>query len=47
MRLTVRSLDSTTVKAPPDGAGALKKRAASHWQKARRVDHHTTFGCRN
>ena len=46
VRMEVLSLDSTTVKVHPDGAGALKKRAASHRQKPRRLGHKDTSGCR-
>ena len=32
IRVEAFSLDSTSVKVHPDGTGALKKRATSHWQ---------------
>ncbi len=40
------SIDSTSIKAHPDGTGAQKKRSASHRQIARRMDHQASSGCR-
>ena len=39
-------LDSTSVKVHPDGTGALKKRSASDWKIARRMEHQNSSGCR-
>ena len=46
IRIEAVSLDSTIVKVHPDGTGALKKRTASHWQVAWRLDHQDSYGCR-
>jgi transposase len=46
LRIDAFSLDSTSVKVHPDGTGVLKKRTASHWQVARRMDHQDSSGCR-
>jgi transposase len=46
IKLEAVSLDSTMVKVHPDGTGALKKRAASHRQIARGMDHQDPSGCR-
>ena len=40
------SLDSTIVKVHPEGTGALKKRTASHRQVPRRMEHQSSYGCR-
>jgi transposase len=39
-------LDSTTIKVHPDGTGALKKRAASHWPLPGWLHHQNSSGCR-
>ena len=39
IKIEAFSLDSTSVKAHPDGTGAEKKRPASHWQVPRRLEH--------
>ena len=39
-------LDSTSVKAHPDGAGALKKRPAIHRQVPGGMEHRDSYGCR-
>jgi hypothetical protein len=39
-------LDSTSIKVHPDGTGALKKRATSHWAFPRWMHHQDSFGCR-
>ena len=46
IRIEAFSLDSTSVKVHPDGTGALKKRAASHRQIPRRMEHQDSYGCR-
>jgi transposase len=46
IRIEALALDSTTVKVHPDGTGALKKRTASDWQIAWRMDRQDSSGCR-
>ena len=46
VKLEVASMDSTVVKAHPDGTGALKKRSPSRRQVPRRLDHQDSYGCR-
>ena len=46
IRIEAFSLDSTSVKVHPDGTGALKKRAAGHWEIPRRMEHQDSYGCR-
>ncbi len=46
IRIEAVSMDSTIVKAHPDGTGALKKRSASDRQIPRRMDHQDSYGCR-
>jgi transposase len=46
IKLEAVSLDSTSIKVHPDGTGALKKRASSHRQKPRRMEHQGAYGCR-
>ena len=47
IKIEAMSLDSTTIKVHPDGAGALKKkRPASHRQVPRRMEHKNSYGCR-
>ncbi|AGU51319.1 putative transposase, IS4/5 family [Variovorax paradoxus B4] len=46
IRIEVVSLDSTIVKAHPDGTGALKKRPPVDRKIQRRVDHQDSYGCR-
>src|ERR1700690_204675 len=46
IKLEAVCLDSPSVKGHPDGTGALKKRAASHRQVARRMEHQDSYGCR-
>ena len=45
-KIEVGSLDSTSIKVHPDGTGALKKRAASHWAFSRRTHDQDSSGCR-
>jgi transposase len=46
IRVEAISLDSTIVKAHPDGTGGLKKRSTSHRQIKGRMDHQNSYGCR-
>jgi len=46
IKVEVCSLDSTSVKVHPDGAGALKKRSAGHWTFPRRTYNQESHGCR-
>lgn len=46
IRIEAVSLDSTTVKVHPDGAGALKKRLPVHRKIPGRMDHQDSSGCR-
>ncbi len=39
-------LDSTTIKAHPDGTGALKKRPPGHWPFPGRMHRQKSSGCR-
>jgi transposase len=46
IKIEAVSLDSTSIKAHPDGTGALKKRTAGHRQVPRRMEHQDSSGCR-
>jgi len=46
IRIEAVSLDSTSIKVHPDGAGALKKRPAVHRQIPWRMEHQDSYGCR-
>lgn len=46
LKIEAFSLDLTSVKVHPDGTGALKKRSASDWKIARRMEHQNSSGCR-
>lgn len=46
IKIEAVSLDSTSIKVHPDGAGALKKGAAIHRQVPRWVEHQGSYGCR-
>ena len=48
VRIKIESvaLDSTVVKAHPDGTGPLNKGLADHLQVPPRLDHQDTYGCR-
>jgi hypothetical protein len=46
IRIEAVSRDSTIVKVHPDGTGALKQRTASHRQISRRMEHQSSYGCR-
>jgi hypothetical protein len=46
IKIEAFSLDSTSVKAHPDGTGALKKRTASHRKISRQLEHQDSSGCR-
>ena len=46
IKIEAFALDSTSIKVHPDGTGALKKRASSHRQVARRMEHQGSSGCR-
>jgi hypothetical protein len=41
-RITVISLDSSSVKAHPDGTGALKKRGTGSGEVPGRIEHENT-----
>ena len=45
-RIEAVSLDSTTVKVNPDGAGALEKQPPAHREVPGRMDHQNSSGCR-
>ena len=44
IKIEVVNLDSTSIKVHPDGTGARKKRAASHRQEPRRLEHQGSSG---
>lgn len=46
IKLEAVSQDSTSIKAHPDGTGALKKRTAIHRQVLRGMEHQGSSGCR-
>ena len=46
IRVECPGLDSTLVKVHPDGTGASKKGAASHWEISWRMEHQDPSGCR-
>jgi transposase len=46
IKIEAVSLDSTIVKDHPDGTGALKKRPPSDRQIPRRLEHKSSYGCR-
>lgn len=46
IKIEAVSLDSTSIKVHPDGAGALKKRPTGHRQISRRLEHQDSYGCR-
>jgi transposase len=46
IRIESASLDSTSIKVHPDGAGALKKRPAIHREIPRRTHDQGSSGCR-
>lgn len=46
IRVERLGLDSTSVKVHPYGTGAPKKRASSHRQVPRGMEHQGSYGCR-
>jgi transposase len=46
IKIEAVSLDSTIIKVHPDGTGALKKRSSSDRQIPRRLEHQSSYGCR-
>jgi transposase len=46
IKIEAVSLVSTIVKVHPDGTGALEKQASSHRQIPRRLEHKSSYGCR-
>ena len=43
IQVNVVSLDSTCIKAHPDGMGALKKRPSIRWKNTGRMEHQTSY----